>query len=166
MITYSCSIRKHYAVRGEFRYYNLLQGPIIIKLHQGMQQLYATYNIQPSDFISISTTGQTYLKEPVDPKFYKPALLADTTVIQFNDTLCYIEYNNSGSIVENINSYTYERRSDRDYYFTLIWTVQFLTWPQNFWNNIKATIVGRFYMPYYCFLQQLSHLAYASGLPF
>lgn len=125
IIAYSCSTRKHYAVKGEFRYLNALQQPVTIRLHQGMNQRYATYNIQPGETVAISTMGDTYLNEPADPQSYVPALIADTTVLQLNDTLCYTEYKGSGQILHNINSYTHERRGDKDYifYFTIDSTI-------------------------------------------
>jgi hypothetical protein len=76
--------------------------------------------VAPKDSIILTTDGDTHEKVAY-PEYYLPAISGDTTKIVFDDTLCYVEYNRKGAILQNIKSYTYTKRGDRDYvfYFTI-----------------------------------------------
>ena len=117
----SCSCgktRRSYKVSGEFRYYNQFGNTVRITVRSGLTKALETYAVAVGDSLVLSTTGETDQKnEEVNPQGYAPALLADTTTVRFNDSVCYNEYNKNGAVLHNIASYTYRKRADKDYIF-------------------------------------------------
>ncbi|MBZ0099538.1 MAG: hypothetical protein K8F30_10655 [Taibaiella sp.] len=116
----SCSCgktRRSYKVSGEFRYYNRLDDTIRVVIKLGLNKAFESYIVPAGDSVVITTVGETDLEGPVDPKGYAPGILADTTSVIFNDTLCYNEYHKSGTMLHDIDSYTYLKRGDKDYLF-------------------------------------------------
>lgn len=114
---FSCRTIKSYAVRGEFRYYNRIDDTIRVYLKQGLNKAFEYHIVPGKDSLVLFTTGETDMEKPADPKGYLPAICSDTTTIRFNDSLCYSEYNKTGSLLHNISSYSYYRKGDRDYLF-------------------------------------------------
>lgn len=104
-----------YHVKGEFVYYNRLSVPVQVRIRAGLNKAKEDHTIAPGASLSLYTDGMG--SKVADPKGYVPGIVGDTTVIQFNDTLCYGEYNSRGPILHSINSYTYEKRGDADYVF-------------------------------------------------
>ena len=107
---------KEYLVIGEFRYLNATDEIVSIKIVYGFNQVLPFYSILPHDTLIITTSGETGSKL-ADPLDYRPGISGDTTTIVFRDTLCYREYHQAGPILQNIKSYSWQKRSDRDYVF-------------------------------------------------
>lgn len=106
-----------YRVKGEFNYTNNLDKAVrIYIIGNGNNENIDSIFLPPKGQIKLTTDGDTYEKT-ASPENYLPAISGDTTKIVFDDTLCYVEYNRKGAILQNIKSYTYTKRGDRDYVF-------------------------------------------------
>lgn len=117
LMTASCNKADiSYRVVGEFRMYNRLPNPVVITLVNYIEGNYKQVEIVPGDSLVVTYTGSSGF-EDIDPRLYRPGLDADTTIIRFNDSLCYGEYQDMGLIMHNIDSYTYQKRGRRNYLF-------------------------------------------------
>jgi hypothetical protein len=105
-----------YNVLGEFQYKNNMNKPITLKIINGYHAAFAQHIIQPNDVLILKTSENSHNKQ-ANPLYFKPGASGDTTTVFFNDTLCYSEYHYNGLLLQNINTYTYEKRGDRDYIF-------------------------------------------------
>lgn len=106
-----------YRVKGEFRYINYLNDTVTIKIYGRINgATFDEFKIAPKDSVMLTTDGET-IEKTASPENYLPAISGDTTKLVFDDTLCYVEYNRKGAILQNIKSYTYTKRGDRDYVF-------------------------------------------------
>lgn len=121
LIAFSC-IKKRidYTLEGEFRYINNLPDTVRVRIRNGLYKTTDAYTILPYTVLTLNTSGD-YNRKTAEPKAYRPAIGGDTTTLYFSDTLCYSEYHDSGNTLQNIESYSYDRRGDRDYlfYFTI-----------------------------------------------
>ena len=106
-----------YRVKGEFNYTNNLDKAVRIYISgNGNNENIDSIILLPKGQIKLTTDGET-IEKVASPENYLPAMSGDTTKIVFDDTLCYAEYNRKGAILQNIKSYTYTKRGDRDYVF-------------------------------------------------
>lgn len=121
LLAASCGkTRIDYSNKGEFRYYNRTAGPIAITIRHGIERgpfEYHTIAVGDSLILLTNTIGP----KVADPTKYTPGITADTTTIEFNDTLCYSEYDYHGPVLHNISTHTFKKRGDADYifYFTI-----------------------------------------------
>jgi hypothetical protein len=111
----SCRTRVDHSMKGEFRYYNRTSNTIDVSLKGGIIKAFDAYTIASGDSFVLFTSDIG--PEVVDPKDYRPGILADTTTIMFNDTLCYSEYDKAGNILHNIDRYTYVKKGNNYYIF-------------------------------------------------
>ncbi len=121
LLTFSCSKKRvDYTLDGEFRYINNLPDTVHIRIRNGLYKTTDAYTILPYTVLALNTSGD-HNRKTAEPNAYRPAISGDTTTLYFNDTLCYSEYHYSGNTLQNIESYSYDRRGDRDYlfYFTI-----------------------------------------------
>lgn len=102
-----------YAVKGEFIYYNRLNSPVEVHIKGGLKKAQEDHTVAPGSSITFYTDDIG--PKVADPKGYLPGISPDTTILQFNDSLCYAEYNHRGSKLNDINNYTYKKRGDADY---------------------------------------------------
>lgn len=108
---------KNHRVQGEFNYTNNLDRAISIFISGNVNnENIDTIFLMPKGKIKLTTDGETHEKY-TEPEYYLPAISGDTTKIVIHDTLCYAEYNRNGAVLQNIQSYTYTKRGDRDYVF-------------------------------------------------
>ena len=99
-----------YAVWGEFHYINKTPLSITIKVKGAINGATSVQHIiLPNDSIVLKTSGITTQKTAT-PNGYLPPLTADSLTVIFKDTLCYKEYDKSGPILQNIDSYTYQKK--------------------------------------------------------
>jgi hypothetical protein len=105
-----------YVVKGEFYYINITNQVVKVRIVDGFDKALSNYSILPNDSLILTTSGDTHSKTS-DPSGYKPGISGDTTTLIFKDSLCYSEYHFTGPILQNIDSYSYQKRGDRDYVF-------------------------------------------------
>lgn len=117
LIVTGCA-KNSYIVIGDFYYINETENTVELRNRPSNNSSFDIYLLAAHDTLKISTTAETASKIAAI-RGYIPPLAGDTTVVVFNDSMCYYEYSLNGLYFNRIEAYKNVKISNRHHQFYL-----------------------------------------------